>query len=272
MPSPWRAGLQLQRGALHMYMLHAPSVAACSSPPGVPQEREGSSIAALSCFPSALGCLQVPFLLSRKHAIVRVQPNGSIVIRDLNSTNGTYIGGEGEFLHRMRADEVWELKKGDIIGFGGPETIVARSEQPDIIVANPFLFKYSPLDDLDSIPPPQPEYVQPGYYGVLVSQREVDQLAPLQQCFASAPPPSVLPDRNLKSRNGTTAALTSEATTPHKHPSAPRQEAFCDELARFVQSRTHRVGCADGVAPHAKQHVWEAWLFACTACRQSQGA
>lgn len=100
---------------------------------------------------------------------MRVQPNGNIVLRDLNSTNGTYIGREGEFLHRMKPDEVWELQKGDIIGFGGPETIVARSEQPDIIVANPFLFKYSPLDDLDSIPPRQPECVQPGYYGVLVS-------------------------------------------------------------------------------------------------------
>lgn len=33
------------------------------------------------------------------------------------------------------------------IGFGGPETIVARSDVPDVTVANPFLFRYTPLDD-----------------------------------------------------------------------------------------------------------------------------
>ena len=30
---------------------------------------------------------------------------------------------------------------------GGPETIVARSETPDVTVANPFLFKYVPMAD-----------------------------------------------------------------------------------------------------------------------------
>ncbi|GLC45088.1 hypothetical protein PLESTM_001685300 [Pleodorina starrii] len=94
-----------------------------------------------------LDCPEVPFLLSRKHARICVQPDGNLVLRDLNSTNGTYISRDGEFLRRLRPDESWELKRGDLIGFGGPETIVARSEAPDITVPNPFLFRYTPLDD-----------------------------------------------------------------------------------------------------------------------------
>ncbi|KAG2482365.1 hypothetical protein HYH03_018715 [Edaphochlamys debaryana] len=76
-----------------------------------------------------------------------IQPDGGLVLRDLNSTNGTYVAREGDFLRRLRQDESWELRRGDLIGFGGPETIVARSETPDITVANPFLFRYTPLDD-----------------------------------------------------------------------------------------------------------------------------
>lgn len=94
-----------------------------------------------------LDCPEVPFLLSRKHATVRVQPDGSLALKDLRSTNGTYVAREGDFLRRMREDEVWELKRGDTVGFGGPETIVARSETPDETVANPFLFKYVPMAD-----------------------------------------------------------------------------------------------------------------------------
>ncbi|KXZ47478.1 hypothetical protein GPECTOR_35g916 [Gonium pectorale] len=98
-----------------------------------------------------LDCPEVPFLLSRKHAKISVQPEGGLVLRDLNSTNGTYVARDGEFLRRLRPDEYWELRRGDLIGFGGPETIVARSETPDVTVANPFLFRYTPLDDdLDS--------------------------------------------------------------------------------------------------------------------------
>ncbi|PNH08910.1 E3 ubiquitin-protein ligase [Tetrabaena socialis] len=98
-----------------------------------------------------LDCPEVPFLLSRKHARICVHPNGSLMLKDHNSTNGTYVAREGEFLRRLRPEENWELKRGDQIGFGGPETIVARSETPDVTVANPFLFRYTPLvDDSDS--------------------------------------------------------------------------------------------------------------------------
>ncbi|KAG2453691.1 hypothetical protein HYH02_001903 [Chlamydomonas schloesseri] len=94
-----------------------------------------------------LDCPEVPFLLSRKHAKICVNPDGSLILKDINSTNGTYIAREGEFLRRLRSDESWELRRGDLIGFGGPETIVARSDVPDVTVANPFLFRYTPLDD-----------------------------------------------------------------------------------------------------------------------------
>ena len=43
--------------------------------------------------------------------------------------------------------QVWELQDGDIISFGGPESIVASSSQ----VSNPFIFKYtSQLEDLQA--------------------------------------------------------------------------------------------------------------------------
>ena len=50
---------------------------------------------------------------------MRVQPDGSLALKDLRSTNGTYIARDGDFLRRMREDEVWELKRGDTVGFGG---------------------------------------------------------------------------------------------------------------------------------------------------------
>jgi hypothetical protein len=122
-----------------------------------------------------LDCPEVPFLLSRKHAVVRVTPDGSIILRDMNSTNGTYVGRVGDFLHRMTVSEIWELKKGDMVGFGGPETIVARSEQPDVVVDNPFLFKYVAIDEPSSVAPsdsgddvPEVEEVRPGHFGYQV--------------------------------------------------------------------------------------------------------
>lgn len=62
-----------------------------------------------------LDCPEVPFLLSRKHAKICVNPDGSLILKDINSTNGTYIAREGEFLRRLRSDEGWELRRGDLV-------------------------------------------------------------------------------------------------------------------------------------------------------------
>ena len=32
--------------------------------------------------------------VSRKHAVITVDDNGTVTIKDLNSTNGTYVNGE----------------------------------------------------------------------------------------------------------------------------------------------------------------------------------
>mmetsp|Transcript_32844 Transcript_32844/g.59511 ORF Transcript_32844/g.59511 Transcript_32844/m.59511 type:complete len:303 (-) Transcript_32844:669-1577(-) len=112
-----------------------------------------------------LDCSDVPFLLSRKHARVSFEEGGQVVMRDLNSTNGTYVARNGEQLRKLDADEVWVMQDGDIIGFGGPKTIVARSDVPDVTVPNPFLFKFQPFkddDDLGIATIKPPRYVRTG--------------------------------------------------------------------------------------------------------------
>ncbi|KAF5832096.1 hypothetical protein DUNSADRAFT_12145 [Dunaliella salina] len=85
-----------------------------------------------------LDCSEVPFLLSRRHALFTVQPDGSMAVRDCSSTNGTYCSRANQPLRKLSPCTPWVLEDGDVIGFGGPETIIARRTQ----VANPFLFKF----------------------------------------------------------------------------------------------------------------------------------
>jgi hypothetical protein len=87
----------------------------------------------------------VPFLLSRRHATLQFQPDGNIVLRDLASTNGTYIGRQGQPLQKLGPNASWVVLTGDTIGFGGPETIVAHRMH----VSNPFLFKYYSIEEED---------------------------------------------------------------------------------------------------------------------------
>mmetsp|Transcript_13927 Transcript_13927/g.30087 ORF Transcript_13927/g.30087 Transcript_13927/m.30087 type:complete len:382 (-) Transcript_13927:747-1892(-) len=90
-----------------------------------------------------LDSADVPFLLSRKHATLQFQPDGTIILRDLNSTNGTYVAHRLQQLEKLAPNRPWELEAGDTIGFGGPEVISARR----VHVSNPFLFKYYPAYD-----------------------------------------------------------------------------------------------------------------------------
>ena len=88
----------------------------------------------------------VPFLLSRKHATFQFQPSGGIVLKDLNSTNGTYTARAGQVLKKLHG--AWELQPNDIVGFGGPDIIVASGAH----VPNPFMFKYIPALEVDPEP------------------------------------------------------------------------------------------------------------------------
>jgi diguanylate cyclase (GGDEF)-like protein len=51
--------------------------------------------------------------VSREHALIRVDPAGRCWLRDLGSTNGTFVNG-----HRLLPDEVRQLRDGDRIGLG----------------------------------------------------------------------------------------------------------------------------------------------------------
>ena len=114
----------------------------------------------------------VPYLLSRHHATLTFKPDGSIVLTDLASTNGTYIsrngtstfrrlqrrntgsssdeGGDGE-----RAHASLTLNVNDVVGFGGPETIVADGGEH---VPNPFMFRFRPRIIYEP-PPMRPDHV-----------------------------------------------------------------------------------------------------------------
>ena len=49
--------------------------------------------------------------ISRRHAALDVQGEGKYVLRDLNSTNGTYLNGQ-------RLTQPWPLRKGDRLQVG----------------------------------------------------------------------------------------------------------------------------------------------------------
>lgn len=83
-------------------------------------------------------CREVPFLLSRKHATMQFQPDGALLLRDLGSTNGTYVSRHGALLSRLPANKRWKLLDNDTVGFGGPAVILVSGDH----VANPFVFKF----------------------------------------------------------------------------------------------------------------------------------
>jgi pSer/pThr/pTyr-binding forkhead associated (FHA) protein len=60
-------------------------------------------------------------LVSRVHCRLTVAPDGSLEVRDLESTNGTFVNG-----HRI---ERARLKSGDRVGVGRIELVAIRDEE-----------------------------------------------------------------------------------------------------------------------------------------------
>ncbi|KAL6765573.1 hypothetical protein V8C86DRAFT_2454588 [Haematococcus lacustris] len=117
---------------------------------------------------------EVPFLLSRRHAVFSLGSDGSICLRDLASTNGTYVARRSQSLRKLAPDSGWTLQNGDTVGFGGPDTIIARGSQ----VGNPFLFKYYSLE-------PEPA----SDAGPQLDQQHVDSGLQADESMAPAGPP-----------------------------------------------------------------------------------
>lgn len=85
---------------------------------------------------------QIPFLLSRRHASFHFSNDGRLMLSDMGSVNGTYVARRGTPLvhaRRLPPGAPHQLEDGDVIGFGGPENIVARR----VWVENPFIFSFS---------------------------------------------------------------------------------------------------------------------------------
>eukprot|EP00983_Pelagomonas_calceolata_P043970 1139105-Pelagomonas_calceolata.AAC.9 len=57
-----------------------------------------------------LDCPEVPFLLSRRHALFTVQPDGSMAVMDCNSTNGTYCSRANQPLRKLPPCTPWILE------------------------------------------------------------------------------------------------------------------------------------------------------------------
>lgn len=60
-------------------------------------------------------------LVSRVHCRLTVAPDGSLEVRDLESTNGTFVNG-----HRI---ETARLQSGDRLGVGRMELVVLRDQE-----------------------------------------------------------------------------------------------------------------------------------------------
>ena len=91
-----------------------------------------------------LDCAIAPSLLSRRHAeIVFDRATGAHFVKDKNSLNGTYVNGN------LIPPGGTSLNGGDIIGFGGPATVMRDS----LSLRNSLRFVYTP-DPTRSVPPP----------------------------------------------------------------------------------------------------------------------
>jgi pSer/pThr/pTyr-binding forkhead associated (FHA) protein len=65
-----------------------------------------------------------PRLASRAHLGVLVPLHGGPVLRDLQSTNGTYVCRRGgAALRRLSPSDAWRIKDGDTITLGNPERV-----------------------------------------------------------------------------------------------------------------------------------------------------
>lgn len=134
------------------------------------------------CAALRLDCPEIPFLLSRKHATLQLQPNGKFLLKDLGSTNGTYCCRPGQTLRKLTTEARWELEEGDTISLGGPEVIMARGEH----VANPFIFKFYLSYDDTLATENQPDSARS--VSMLEHQPTMEHLPvrPEQQAFAAA--------------------------------------------------------------------------------------
>ena len=61
--------------------------------------------------------------VSKIHAALRMNPQGTLLVADTGSTNGTYINGR-----RISYGEAREIEDGDVVGFGDVEVRFRRSE------------------------------------------------------------------------------------------------------------------------------------------------
>ena len=69
------------------------------------------------CDAISMECYVAPRLLSHQHSYIFLDDEGCHCIRDLDTLNGTYVNGN------VIPDKNVKLKKGDVIGFGGPRYV-----------------------------------------------------------------------------------------------------------------------------------------------------
>jgi len=79
-----------------------------------------------------LDCPRVPSLLSRNHAEITVDANGTHFVTDKDTLNGTYLNGN------LIPRGPCPLKPGDIIAFGGPANVLRANQT----LRNSFRYEY----------------------------------------------------------------------------------------------------------------------------------
>lgn len=78
----------------------------------------------------------LPLLISRKHATIMLQEDGSVTLKDLGATNGTWVNEI-----RLPSMGSATLQPGDMVSFGGPACIMREG----VPIRNPFMYEFQPV-------------------------------------------------------------------------------------------------------------------------------
>lgn len=85
------------------------------------------------CNDVRLECPRVPSLVSRRHAEIYVDKDGTHFVMDKHTKNGTYVNNE-----MIQPGPLYQLNPGDVVSFGGPNKVLRNNE----VLRNSFRYEY----------------------------------------------------------------------------------------------------------------------------------
>jgi pSer/pThr/pTyr-binding forkhead associated (FHA) protein len=95
--------------------------------------------------------------ISRRHARITREPDGSFVIEDLGSTNGTFVNGERVASRRLNAGDTVEMGDTKLLVLPPEEAPVPEPEPEPAPPAGVTTFAEVPAEVTEEAPPVEPE-------------------------------------------------------------------------------------------------------------------